>query len=334
MTDLEVIEICAGAGGQALGLERSGFEHALAVELDPSACATLRANRPAWKVAQGDVADRDVWEPETYTGVDLLAGGVPCPPFTVAGRQLGATDERDLFAWAVELCGRLRPRALLLENVRGLATARRGVIRYQQTSVCISVVKLHEWAAREGVHYQTAWRWWRDGKLPVPAQQTATGTILVEVPAASSGAAGVVVYARVSSHDQRADLDRQVARVTEWVTGQGLTVAGVVREVGSGLNGKRPKLRRILSDPSAAVIVVEHRDRLARFGVEHLDAALAAHGRRLIVADPGETTDDLVRDMIEVLTSMCARLYGRRGARNRAMRAVTAARNAEMDAAA
>jgi putative resolvase len=195
-------------------------------------------------------------------------------------------------------------------------------------------VKLHEWAAREGVHYQTAWRWWRDGKLPVPARQTATGTILVEVPAASSGAAGVVVYARVSSHDQRADLDRQVARVTEWVTGQGLTVAGVVREVGSGLNGKRPKLRRILSDPSAAVIVVEHRDRLARFGVEHLDAALAAHGRRLIVADPGETTDDLVRDMIEVLTSMCARLYGRRGARNRAMRAVTAARNAEMDAAA
>ncbi len=129
MTDLEVIEICAGAGGQALGLERSGFEHALAVELDPSACATLRANRPAWKVAEGDVADREVWEPETYTGVDLLAGGVPCPPFTVAGRQLGATDERDLFAWAVELCGRLRPRALLLENVRGLSMSRFGAYR-------------------------------------------------------------------------------------------------------------------------------------------------------------------------------------------------------------
>ena len=129
MTDLEVIEICAGAGGQALGLERSGFEHALAVELDPSACATLRANRPAWKVAEGDVADRAVWEPETYTGVDLLAGGVPCPPFTVAGRQLGATDERDLFAWAVELCGRLRPRALLLENVRGLSMSRFGAYR-------------------------------------------------------------------------------------------------------------------------------------------------------------------------------------------------------------
>jgi putative resolvase len=195
-------------------------------------------------------------------------------------------------------------------------------------------VKLRQWAAREGVHYQTAWRWWRDGRLPVPARQTATGTILVEVPAAGGVAADAVVYAQVSWHDQRADLDRQVARVTERVTGQGLAVAEVVCEAGSGLNGKRPKLRRILSDPSATVIVVEHRDRLARFGVEHLDAALAAQGRWVLVADPGETTDDLVRDMIEVLTSMCACLYGRRGARNRALRAVTVVKKAGVDAAA
>jgi DNA (cytosine-5)-methyltransferase 1 len=129
VTDLEVIEVCAGAGGQALGLERAGFEHALAVELDPAACATLRANRPGWKVAEGDVADPAVWEPRAYSGIALLAGGVPCPPFTVAGRQLGATDERDLFAWAVELCGLLRPRALLLENVRGLSMSRFGAYR-------------------------------------------------------------------------------------------------------------------------------------------------------------------------------------------------------------
>jgi len=121
---LDVVEICAGAGGQALGLERAGFEHALAVELDGAACATLRANRPGWKVAEGDVADPLLWRPRDYRGVALLAGGVPCPPFTVAGRQLGATDERDLFAWAVELCGIIRPRALLLENVRGLTTSR------------------------------------------------------------------------------------------------------------------------------------------------------------------------------------------------------------------
>jgi putative resolvase len=89
----------------------------------------------------------------------------------------------------------------------------------------------------------------------------------------------------------------------------------------------RAKLRRILSDPSAGVVVVEHRDRLARFGTEHLEAALAAHGRKVVVADPGESAGDLVRDMTEVLTCVCAGLYGRRGARNRAMRAVTAARH-------
>ncbi|ETW23282.1 hypothetical protein MGAST_14985 [Mycobacterium gastri 'Wayne'] len=137
----------------------------------------------------------------------------------------------------------------------------------------------------------------------------------------------MVLYARVSSDDQRQDLDRQVARLTGWATDEGLDVGQVVCEVGSGLNGKRPKLARILSDPSATVIVVEHRDRLARFGVGHLQAVLAAQGRRIVVVDDGETTEDLVRDMIEVLTSMCARLYGRRGARNRAMRAVTATKH-------
>lgn len=164
--------------------------------------------------------------------------------------------------------------------------------------------------------------------MPVPARRLPSGTIWVDET--SSDATGrTVVYARVSSHDQREGLDRQVARVVEWATSNGYVVGEVVTEVGSGLNGKRPKLRRILSDPSASVVVVEHRDRLARFGVEDLEAALAAHGRKVVVADPGETTDDLVRDMIEVLTSMCARLYGRRGARNRAMRALTATKQAD-----
>src|SRR6516165_4621904 len=124
MAEYKVVEICAGAGGQSLGLELAGFEHELAVELDPNACATLRGNRPQWKVAQGDVASAAIWSPADYAGIDLLAGGVPCPPFTIAGQQLGATDERDLFAWAVELCGVVRPRALLLENVRGLSLPR------------------------------------------------------------------------------------------------------------------------------------------------------------------------------------------------------------------
>jgi|SRR5215218_2448470 putative resolvase len=188
-------------------------------------------------------------------------------------------------------------------------------------------MKLSEWAAQQGVHYQTAWRWWKRGTLPVPARQLASGTILVEAPASPVGTAGrTVVYARVSAHDQRGDLDRQVSRVMAWASEQRLGVQEVVREVGSGLNGRRPKLARLLADPQVTTIVVEHRDRLARFGVEQLQAALSAHGRRVLVADVGEATDDLVRDMVEVLTSFCARLYGRRGARNRAMRALTAAK--------
>lgn len=136
-----------------------------------------------------------------------------------------------------------------------------------------------------------------------------------------------------SCDDQRADLDRQVARLSAWVSGQDMTAGQVVTEVGSGLNAKRPKLRRILSDPDARVVVVEHRDRLARLGVAHLEAAWSAQGRRIFVADLGERTDDLLGDRIEVLTSMCARLHSRRGARNRALRAVSAAQRDSGDAA-
>ncbi len=124
MNSLRVVEICAGAGGQALGLELAGFDHALAVELDPRAAETLKLNRPDWDVRVGDVADPEVWDPAEFRNIDLLAGGVPCPPFSIAGKQLGANDERDLFAWAVELCGIMRPRALMLENVRGLSAPR------------------------------------------------------------------------------------------------------------------------------------------------------------------------------------------------------------------
>jgi putative resolvase len=186
-------------------------------------------------------------------------------------------------------------------------------------------MKLAEWARANGVHPQTAYRWFRQGTMPVPARRLPSGTILVDTPGSPPGERAVL-YARVTAYDQRADLDRQVARLTAWATGQGMVVADVVREVGAGVNGKRPRLRRLLADPHATTIVVEHQDRLARFGVEHLEAALAAQGRRLLVVEPGETNDDLMRDMIEVLTGFCARLYGRRGARNRALRAVTCAK--------
>ena len=186
-------------------------------------------------------------------------------------------------------------------------------------------MRLSEWAEREGVHYQTAWRWFRDGHLPVPAVRTATGTIMVDVPRFGAERGRTVLYARVSSHDQLFDLDRQVARLSEWATEQKMSVDEVVTEVGSGISGTRRKLARLLSDASATTVVVEHRDRLARFGVEHLVAALSAQGRRIVVVDEGEVADDLVRDVTEVLTSLCARLYGRRGARNRAEKALRCA---------
>ncbi|HEX8423757.1 MAG TPA: DNA (cytosine-5-)-methyltransferase, partial [Pyrinomonadaceae bacterium] len=131
-TDLRVVEVCAGAGGQSLGLHLAGFRHQIAVELDVTAASTLKRNLARLHpgddvdalVAVGDVADNTTWDPDEHRGVTLLAGGVPCPPFSVAGKQLGAADERDLFAWAVELAGRLEPEAVLLENVRGLSTPR------------------------------------------------------------------------------------------------------------------------------------------------------------------------------------------------------------------
>ncbi|MEO3786886.1 DNA (cytosine-5-)-methyltransferase [Actinocorallia sp. B10E7] len=146
MHDLEVVEICAGAGGQSLGLERAGFRHRLAVELDTNACNTLRANLAHPEVVrQGDVADHEVWDPAEHEGVDLLAGGVPCPPFSIAGKQLGATDERDLFAWAVEQCEIVKPRALMLENVRGLSMPRFAAYRQHVLDRLISLGYVGEW---------------------------------------------------------------------------------------------------------------------------------------------------------------------------------------------
>ena len=136
---------------------------------------------------------------------------------------------------------------------------------------------------------------------------------------------GDPLYARVSSHDQKADLERQLGRLVAWAGLRELAVTQVVTEVGSGLNGTRPKLRRLLADPKVSTIVVEHRDRLARFGVEYLEASLSAAGRTLLVVEDGELEDDLVRDMTEVLTSFCARLYGRRSAKRRAAAAAMAA---------
>lgn len=115
------LELCAGGGGQALGLEMAGFQHAAAVEYEAQFCETLRANRPKWNVLNQDIRDLKASD---FTGLDLLAGGVPCPPFSIAGKQLGGDDERDMFPCAMALIKGAKPRAVLLENVQGLASAK------------------------------------------------------------------------------------------------------------------------------------------------------------------------------------------------------------------
>jgi DNA (cytosine-5)-methyltransferase 1 len=120
MAQVTCLEICAGAGGQALGLEQSGFEPQALVEIDSACCNTLRLNRPHWNIVEGDLIGFDG---KSFAGVDLLAGGVPCPPFSKAGKQLGKEDDRDLFPEALRLVDECKPRAVMLENVRGFLDA-------------------------------------------------------------------------------------------------------------------------------------------------------------------------------------------------------------------
>lgn len=183
-------------------------------------------------------------------------------------------------------------------------------------------MKLSQWAKQNGVCYQTAWRLWKEGKFPLPVQQLATGTLLVQNQPLDHDHREVAIYARVSSRDQKQDLERQVARLSAFATSKNKLVSKIVVEIGSGLNGNRNKLLQLLNDPKVRCIVVEHRDRLTRFGFEYIDALMKSSGRQILIAEEGELKDDLVQDMIDVLTSFCARLYGRRLAKNKAKRAI------------
>jgi DNA (cytosine-5)-methyltransferase 1 len=143
VNDYAVIELCAGGGGQALGLERAGFSHAAALEIDATACQTLRLNRPEWNVIEDDIANFDG---TAYRGIDLLAAGLPCPPFSVAGKQLGSDDERDLFPHALRIINQALPRAILIENVPGFASAK------------FSKYREHFISALEDLGYCVQWR--------------------------------------------------------------------------------------------------------------------------------------------------------------------------------
>lgn len=191
-----------------------------------------------------------------------------------------------------------------------------------------------EWARLEGLHPQTVWKWCRQGTMPVPVEQTPTGMWLIHDPkyetASQPSPAGsrTVCYARVSSGGRKGDLQRQADRLKAFAVGMGVEHPEIVTEMGSGVNGNRRKLNRLLADPTVGTIIVEHRDRLALMNMGLVENALKAQGRRVVVVDDTELDDDLVRDMTEVLTSFCARLYGRRAAKRKTDAALRAARDA------
>ena len=178
-------------------------------------------------------------------------------------------------------------------------------------------MKLSQYAKRAGVTYKTAWRWWKLGQLD--AYQTPSGTIVVREPVLPAPSAGrIALYARVSSADQKAELERQVQRLRDYAAAKGYQIAKEVSEIASGLNEQRPKLAKLLTDPTIGTVVIEHRDRLTRFGFEYIRQLLEAHGRQLEVLFPSDTEDELVDDFVSVITSMATRLYGRRNATRRA----------------
>ena len=192
---------------------------------------------------------------------------------------------------------------------------------------------VREWAAREGLNPQTVWKWCRTGKMPVPVEHTPSGMWLVhdpkyETPTPDGNEGRTVCYARVSSADQKDDLQRQADRLKAFAIGMGVEDPAVVTETSSVMNDRRRKLNRLLSDPTVTRIIVEHRDRLARMNAGLVESALKAQGRQVIIVDDTELDDDLIRDMTEVLTSFCARLYGRRAAKHKAEAALKAAHDA------
>ena len=164
-----------------------------------------------------------------------------------------------------------------------------------------------------------------EGRLPAHLQVERVGRLWYVVLPDEEPVLLTVGYARVSSHEQKEQLEPQANRLWAYAGQNDIALDRVVSEVASGLNDWRPKLRRLLSDPKVGTILVEHRDRLARFGVGMVEAMLEARGGRLLVVEDKEVEDDLVRDMTEILTCFCARLYGRRSAANRARRAISIA---------
>jgi putative resolvase len=180
-------------------------------------------------------------------------------------------------------------------------------------------MKLSDYAKQMGVRYETAWRWYRDGKIQ--GRRIGPHTIIItegqEEPQ-SAASQQVAIYARVSSAENKSNLDSQAERLVAYCAARGYQVAKVVTEVGSGINDARPKLLALLADQGIGVIVVEHKDRLTRFGYRYLDTLLKNQGRAIEVVNQVENgTEDLLADLAAIVYSFCARLYGQRRAKRK-----------------
>jgi putative resolvase len=177
-------------------------------------------------------------------------------------------------------------------------------------------MRLSEYAKKMGVTYMTAFRWWKAGKLD--AYQLDTGTVIVRDPATQQESLKVALYARVSSADQKADATRQLERLREYALAKGHQVSKEITEIASGLNDQRPKLMKLLKDASVGTIIVEHKDRLTRFGFNYIEQFMHMQGRNIEVIFPSDTDNELVDDFVAVIASMCSRIYGRRNSKRRA----------------
>ena len=180
-------------------------------------------------------------------------------------------------------------------------------------------MKLSDYAKQMGVRYETAWRWYRDGKIQ--GRRVGPRTIIItegqEVPA-SPAPQRTAIYARVASAEDKSTLDSQADRLIAYCAARGYQVAKVVKEVGSGINESRPKLLALLEDQSIGLIVVEHKDRLTRFGFRYLDTLLKPQGRAIEVVNHAENaTEDVQADLTAIVYSFCARLYGQRQAQRK-----------------
>jgi putative resolvase len=182
-------------------------------------------------------------------------------------------------------------------------------------------MKLSQYAKQQGISYRTALRWFRDGTIQ--GYQAPSGTIIVAEREPVQAVQKVAIYARVSSSEHRANLERQTERLSQYCTVRGYQVAIVVKEVASGVNDSRPKLLSLLKDTSITRIVVEHRDRLTRFGFHYIDALFTVQGRAIEVVNPAHNdTEELLADLTSILYSFCARLYGPRRAKRKAEKLV------------